>query len=274
MNRLLALGLALLSASFPVANYAWNANGHRLIAQIAYDQLTPEAKHLYNSYNHALDKKYKRLSFLDAAVWLDTLRAENNNTFSPIHYIDLSFSEDGTPLPQMAAVNAVTGIKEAIETLEQKSNSEESKGIALRILLHVVGDIHQPLHATSRVSEAFPLGDRGGQEVLLSNNQTLHAYWDNGAGYLFTGGGKRNTRREIIKKARQLELQYPCPASNGKEDPMRWAEESHDLAVKKAYHALMNNQVDARYRAEVRQCIQQRVVLAGCRLGALLNRLG
>ena len=68
------------------------------------------------------------------------------------------------------------------------SNEDEAKSFALRLLIHYVGDIHQPLHATSRVDENYPSGDRGGNLFTLPSKKTaknLHAVWDSLI-YLYT----------------------------------------------------------------------------------------
>ena len=79
-----------------------------------------------------------------------------------MHYIDIPFSSDGTALPAIDHTNAVWGINHAISILNSNKSNAGDKKLALRLLIHVVGDIHQPLHAVTRVSSQLPEGDLGG----------------------------------------------------------------------------------------------------------------
>ena len=258
----------------PASVFSWNALGHRLIAQIAYDQLKPRTIRILNRYNHAVDKGYKPMRLVDSAVWLDYVKYQHKDTYSAMHYIDLSFSEDGTALPPLSDVNAETAIEQALHTLEQANMSDYNKGIALRILLHVVGDIHQPLHATSQVSRRYPDGDRGGNDVALAKNpiaKNLHSYWDNGAGYL-----KINTKKKhapsLKKMATELEHNYPCNRFSLETNPSQWAKESHEFGVG-AYQTLYHTIPDRDYQFRSISIVKKRIAMAGCRLAALLNHL-
>ena len=146
--------------------------------------------------------------------------------------------------------------------------------MALRIILHIVGDIHQPLHAVTKVSHNYPQGDRGGNLVLLQKNRiapNLHAYWDRGAGLWSTH--HHYSSRQIKTIAKRLESKYPCSLQKNTDlDPMHWALESHQIAINLAYHSLPSaNQPSLEYQQKAQQQSQERVALAGCRLANLLN---
>lgn len=257
----------------PTVGQAWNALGHRIIAQIAYDQLTPRTKRILNHYNHSIDKGYRSQGLVNAAVWLDYLRTQRNDPYRTMHYINLCFSEDGTPLPEASSVNAVSAIENSAITLKQSDVSDYKKGLALRILLHVVGDIHQPMHATCQASHLYPDGDRGGHGIVFSRNsvaKNLHSYWDNGAGYLMYKN-KSKKMPSIKKIAHQLELEYPCSSFSLKLDPNQWAMESHEIGVS-AYRVLYQQNPDYRYQLRTIKIVKKRIAMAGCRLGAVLNQ--
>ena len=252
--------------------FAWNALGHRLVAQIAYEHLSPTSKTLFNQYNHAMDKVYKPLSFVNASVWLDTLRYQDVSWYYSMHYIDLPFSDDGTALPAPQSINAIWAIEKAKRLLHNTYAKDFDKGIALRILLHVVADIHQPLHAATKVTIDMPQGDQGGNHVALDKNavaNNLHAYWDKGGGFLVVK--RQYTEAELKAKAASIEKNWPC-ASNISLDPMLWASEAHALAVDHAYHQLPNNKKpNSTYQHLVMAISEQQIARAGCRLAMLLN---
>jgi hypothetical protein len=249
--------------------FSWNAVGHRLVAQIAWDHLDRHAKTTFNQYNRAMDQNPVSKSIVNASVWLDTIRARTHD-YDALHYIDLPFSTDGTSLPPVSPVNAVQAVERSVNVLTNPDASPEKKGLALRILVHVVGDIHQPLHAATRVSRKYPEGDHGGNFVLLHKNRiakNLHAYWDKGAG-LFVGK-RRYGQAWIKQKALSMEQRWSCNMAAIDLNAMDWARESHALAVKRVYVWLP----DRHNQHALQQIAEQRIALAGCRLAGLMNRI-
>lgn len=255
--------------------FAWNALGHRLIAQIAYDQMTPEARVMAERYNHAMDKVYKPQTLINAATWLDSLRYQDVGWFSTMHYVDFPFSTDGSPLPTLQEVNALWALAKAKILLRNKYATDYDKGVALRVILHIVGDLHQPLHAATRVNASFPKGDHGGNFVLLNHNhvaKNLHAYWDKGGGFLVTR--KRPSQLQVEKRAAAIEKRWPCQTKNSDTSPAHWANESYHLAVTIVYKELpKENLPDEKYQNLTKRISEQRIALAGCRLGILLNQI-
>ncbi|MDP3558998.1 MAG: S1/P1 nuclease [Legionellaceae bacterium] len=257
---------------FPWYSWAWNATGHRLIALIAYQQLTPQAKvHV----QHLMRERSRRVSQADwanLAVWLDRQRC--TSTFRPCyrkyHYIDIPYSVDGTPPKALASENAVWAIQHSMQAFP--SASEAQKRLYLKILLHVVGDIHQPMHAISYYSKRFPEGDQGGNLWYLGTNtvaNNLHAYWDQGSGWLQSGALQRI---KVLKRtAKRISKKWPCV--KGPMDPARWANESHHIAQEFAYMVPPFVVPSAAYRQQVRLITERRIALAGCRLGQVLNQV-
>src|SRR5262245_29872651 len=94
------------------------------------------------------------------------------------HFIDLPFSDDNTELPLVPTPNAQTQIalfRAVLASASGNSSSEKLKSYDLSWLLHLVGDLHQPLHATTRVGDTQPDGDDGGNAVKLTSPANLHA---------------------------------------------------------------------------------------------------
>lgn len=271
MNRL--IHLLILACFLAGKAYAWNSLGHRLVGQIAYNHLSYEAKQRYDRYNHALDKVYRPQSLVNSAAWLDSLRYQNQLWLQERHYINLPFSFDGTKLKPPKKINAVVAIKEAHLSLQSQQTSDFDKGFNLRILFHVVGDLHQPLHAVSQFSAAHPNGDMGGNLFPLKANSiahNLHAYWDRGGGAFITKG-KRVSNSLLRKKARAIERNWPCSPKKMSIDPSQWAEESKKIAMSTAYRLKPGQKPDKNYQLHVMHFSEQRIALAGCRLAALLN---
>lgn len=251
--------------------WAWNALGHRIIGEIAYQNLMPAVKKKLNSYNHAVDSKRHRQSFANAAVWLDRLRSKDLSILKTMHYINVPLSSDGNYLTIEQRMNVIWSINMAIKVLTNPQASMVDKGIALRILLHVVGDIHQPMHTTTHVSEAFAQGDHGGNLQILPKNAVatnLHAYWDRGGGLLLD---KHPSAREVKHRARMMTQQVPC-ATIKQSDPTAWVMEAHQIARNTAYPMLSSSNLSA-YQPIVQRQSELQLIRAGCRLANMLNQI-
>ena len=268
MKTILSALLLLCLTHTPQA-FSWNAVGHRLIAQIAYVNLSRHSKITFNRYNRSLDQGYMSKSIVNASIWLDTIRWRTHE-YDAMHYIDIPFSTDGTRLPVLEPSNAVSAVEASTRMLSDPYLNNMEKGKALRILVHVVGDIHQPLHAATRVSRDLPEGDRGGNLVVIHKNRianNLHAFWDKGAG-LFVGK-RRYGQAWIKRKAFEIEQQYPCNLMTVDLNAMHWAEESNALARQKVYLL----PIDKQYQRVAQHIIEERIALAGCRLAGLMNQI-
>lgn len=264
--------LAFLFFFYVSTSFAWNSVGHRLIAQIAYDQLDVQPKKTLNAYNRAMDRSFAARSLILAAIWLDTLHRQTQYAYlSHLHYIDLPYSRDGSVWPAPEEENALSAISLALQNF-QKPASLYERGLSLRILLHVIADIHQPLHTITCYSQQHPKGDRGGNLFRLAANpvaSNLHAYWDRGGGYLL---GKKKSKSSIKKWAKRLEKRWPC-TQNSLINPKAWVHESYQIAVHEAYAIEPYTRPSSTYQRRVKKRSEQQIALAGCRLGQVLNQL-
>jgi hypothetical protein len=273
MNKHWMLFIILIYFTNVASVFSWNAEGHRLVAQIAVNHLTPHAKVRFKAYNRMLSKTRKQ-SLVEASTWLDKIKYKNSSFSSQIHYIDIPFSIDQTSLPQVGPINAVSAFHAARKTLENSRLSVRKRAIALRVILHLAGDLHQPLHASTRISRNYPEGDRGGNLTLLPDNpvaHSLHAFWDKGAGLLMMS----TTHAGAIKQqAARIEARWPCHVESMDQVPAHWAEESHTIAVQDAYRFdEATATLDAFYQRHALSIAEERIASAGCRLAAVLNEI-
>jgi hypothetical protein len=136
-------------------------------------------------------------------------------------------------------------------------------------LLHLVGDIHQPLHASTRVSSTDPDGDAGGNLVKLSCTKCeLHAFWDDLL-------GTENKLKTVKNAARKLPKADATLAA--KSDEKDWIAESFQEAQQTVYKVPPLGPGDGpftlttKYKKDAGKLAKQRVALAGTRLANLLN---
>ncbi len=257
-----------------LSNYAfgWSNLGHRVVMQIAYNNLSVRAKKLANFYNHSVDNTYASKSLVAAAGWLDGYRPRDNPALGAIHYIDLPFTQDYTPLRPADAINALVALAQANAVLQNTHYTAKQKGLSLRVLIHVMADIHQPMHTISRYSSKYPNGDKGGNLFYLGKNAVaynLHGYWDSAGGLLRT---KNKFKRLRVKKyALSLERKWPC--SSEVYSPEQWVKHAHKLAVLYAYTLKPGMKPTKPYQLQVRTISERQLARAGCRLAARLNYL-
>ena len=146
------------------------------------------------------------------------------------------------------------------------------KSFALCWLLHLVGDVHQPLHTAARFSRDLPDGDRGGNSVLLparnGDKDTLHLYWDRPL------GDSEDPRTALALAAA---LPPPVPALARIDDEATWIDEGFALARSAVYVPPVGPgagpyTLDGAYAERARAVASLRVALAGARLARLLDR--
>jgi hypothetical protein len=300
-------GLALLGLAAPRA-FAWNGTGHMIVADIAYDHLTPKTKAavdallqkhrdygLWMSEMPAGDTDKGRFAFMKAATWPDDVRRTPDDR--PIwHYIDIPVIAPGyTPDPAALIIvtpNAETQIAAERTLLKSPTASVQDRAVALCWVEHLIGDIHQPLHDTSLFSPQFPKGDKGGNDESLApgavdadplesaaNPHKLHALWDDLL-------GNSVNPKEIQKFAASLETpayrRAAFPQLAAHKTVHEWILEGSALAQKYVYlneTLPMTPTGDQKaevtlppgYLATAHRVADQQIALAGLRLADTLN---
>ena len=183
------------------------------------------------------------------------------------HFIDTPFTQDGTKLPAIPTPNAQERIA-LFRTVLGSTSADGLKSYDLVWLLHLVGDVHQPLHAATRVSKTNPDGDAGGNLVKLDCSKCeLHAFWDE----LLGTDSNLNT---VMKAARELPIAEAALAAKSIEKD--WIAESFQEAQQIVYAPPIAAgdgpyTLTAQYKEAAGKLGQQRVALAGARLAELLN---
>ena len=219
---------------FPLSSFAWYALGHMVVAEIAYQHLTPTARVEVDKLTVFFNKEYSvSHTLVDMSYWPDELRKQKIDMFSHWHYIDLSFSDDNTPVINVAdRDNAVWTLEKMTAVIRNKQANPYERARFLAFYTHIVGDLHQPLHAAARISAEHPKGDQGGNLFFVKMNgerKTLHAVWDG----VFDELSGRPDPAVARAQASVLVSLYP-PAFFGARshdlEPKHWAQEGLEKA--------------------------------------------
>lgn len=281
MHKLSLKFIIIFLLILPLNVYAWDGMGHRIIAQIAYDNLTPAARNAANDLIDRLSDQYPQSStFQTAAEWADFLRHDNVNAFDSWHYINYPYSIDGTATANIATENIVWATNQSIAVLQSNHATEFEKAIFFRFLLHFVGDAHQPLHCIMLYSKNFPQGDNGGNLYLITGEpqNNLHAFWDDGLGLFNNSACENNTFKtgQVHCLAKLIEADYPPTYFANKTQDLNakdWTIESYNLAKSFVYTIPENTSPTPAYIAQGQKIVAQQLALAGYRLANLLNTL-
>ena len=156
----------------PLPSWAWGQLGHRIVGEIADSYLTTKAK-------AEISKILGTESVAMSSTWADFIKSDSAYKYLDTwHYVnfekDLDYESFREVLKKDTGVNAYTRLNFLVKELKKKSLTKEKKQFYLRLLIHIVGDIHQPLHVS-------PVGSTGGNDIKVqwfSTPSNLHRVWD------------------------------------------------------------------------------------------------
>ena len=240
----------------PSPALAWGADGHHITGAIAEQYLSGLAR---AEIRAILDDE----SLADAATWPDEMRSDPDpfwqKTASPWHYVTLPAGTTYAAVGAPPEGDAYTALERFAAVLRNPAAGLDQKQLALRFIVHIVGDLHQPLHAGNGL-------DRGGNDlpVTLQGRRTnLHAVWDTD---LVASDAPWNDRAVQLATAISDEdlVAWWDP------DPLTWIAESATLRDS-VYPTSQALGVD--YLQRFRPVAELRLQQAGVRLAAYLNQL-
>ncbi len=283
MNAKRALLLSLLALiSLPPALLAWGDNGHRIVGEIAQSRLSPEARDAIGAYAGST-----RLA--QVSTWPDFIRSDRRWSFvNTWHYVTVEDDNElRAVLTRAAESETPDNAVEAIEFFERLLAGDaavrshfgelvEEAGVdllfdsldatALAFLVHIIGDLHQPLHVGRG-------GDRGGNSIMVEwfdEPMRLHALWDSGL-----------IDRESLSFTEFTQFIEQEFESRGGEwsgaRPVEWALESR--ALRSDVYEIWNRtdreshlpELGYRYSYDHIGTVKQRLFQAGVRLAEVLN---
>jgi hypothetical protein len=263
MPTLLAPLTATFVSTFFVFNlltltsaFSWYDKGHRIVGWIAQANLTVEAR-----------KEIAKIlpggmTLADAAIWPDHA-GRSIRDFDPLHYVRIpdnaSGYDQGRDCPERNCM--VEAVKWFSAVLTDKNAPIMMRRLALHYVAHLVGDVHQPLHAGRA-------RDQGGIDIPVSyKGQTtnLHFFWDTDLVELETGNEEEIAKRLTANLTAEERLKWQAG------NPKQWTDESLMLVRSHAYNTGPSLELSDDYMEKARPVVRTRLAQAGIRLGWLLN---
>lgn len=258
-----------LSMFCVLASFGWGQKGHDVTAAIAEKHLTPEAQLMVAEL---LDGN----SLVYWANWLDNASNTPEYKYTKTwHYKNVN---EGVPYNEMfvnPAGDAVLAIKAQFETLTDPAKSKADKALALKILTHVVGDIHQPMH----MGHASDLGGNRIKLKFFDRDTNLHSIWDTALPDAVHKWSYTEWVDQLDRapESRQTEIIFPAEYvaagayTSGLIDV--WAKESVDIASKIYDKMPEKSKIAYNEIAWSAPIIEQQLLAGGLRLAYILNTI-
>ncbi len=309
MKKRLIVICLVATLLLPTPAYAWNDTGHKVVALIAWDQMKQQTRSaviallkqapadadlasLLSNDSRPLSIR-EREFFLRASTWSDLVRddsrPERRAKFhrSLWHFINFFFDQSGpggAPRDRNDLRPESENVAERLQrfqtSIADRNLPASQRAIELTWVLHLAGDIHQPLHCSARVTRSEPQSDRGGNLFLLERNNplnNLHSYWDGILNRTFRRGANE-TEQAFLQKianfivARHLRSSLAARIKPGEFEA--WAKEGHAMTKASVYpRSLRRNQTPSQtYRQNTSRIAEPAIALAGYRLAEMLDR--
>jgi len=241
----LSVLLAATTSAWP-----WGVDGHQLVARIAQERLTPKAQ---QEVQKLLDQE-PGSTLPSISTWADETR---NPTTAAWHYVNFPKGDcnydQGRDCPDGKCV--VEAINRQIDVLKTDADPEHRLR-ALKYVVHLVGDVHQPLHAGWGE-------DKGGNTYQLQafmRGSNLHAFWDSGM-IRYYKEQDSNWNQTVVQQASQ-EANKPWSTKQA-------AEESCEIVRQDNFYPMRT--VGSDYAEQYRTTVARRLSMAGNRLAQVLN---
>ncbi len=310
LSRTALMFAVMIAATFSAR--AWDGTGHMLVAQVAYDRLNDKAKAHVTELAAKIQKDGVPYNAVNIACWADDIKARNADTpfrgmFRTWHYIDIGCHKGDPDVlsnpPALSKTNGdvVVALSHCVDLI--RSNKFDAlvpnESVALALVMHFVGDVHQPLHTTARYNPDPKPGDQykddaGGNGVSLTNfvdtpwPPNLHTYWDEAYRRYYDAGVVKampGLNEANAPDSPELKEWMTRLARYAPQDPdltfdvIKWVKESHATACSQVYGTLgapygaKNVSLSELYVKAGTETASRRLQLAGYRLAALLNDL-
>ncbi|MBW8243834.1 S1/P1 nuclease [Muricauda oceani] len=250
------LFLLLLFPVFVFGNATWGKTGHRVTGEIAQDYLTGKAK-------RALKDLLDGHSLAFVSTFADDIKADRAfSKYSAWHYVNYPLGTSYRDSQKSEYGDIVMAIEECTQKVKDERNSREDRVFHLKMLIHLIGDLHQPMHA-SRAE------DKGGNDIQVQwfgEGSNLHRVWDKN---LIESYGMTYT--ELADELSKVDRKQRKKIQEG--TIYDWVDESHAICAELYDSVEIGDQLGYRYSYDYNDLLFQQLQRGGLRLAKVLNNL-
>ncbi|WP_248722613.1 S1/P1 nuclease [Seonamhaeicola sp. ML3] len=257
--QLLSISIFCFLTSFNLtakSEYDWGSTGHRVVGEIA-------SKHLKTRAKRAIKKLLKKESLALVSTFADEIKSDPRfNEFYTWHFINMPMDETYDPSKRHPDGDLVSGIETCIKVIKSETSPNEDKAFYLRMLIHLIGDLHQPLHIGLKE-------DRGGNDFNVQwfyKDSNLHRVWDTemidtyGMTYTELANNAGFKSKKDIKKLQKGSI-------------IDWVNETHELTKEVYNSAKFGDNLRYNYSYLHFKKVRSQLYIAGIRLAKVLNDL-
>lgn len=234
----------------------WGQTGHRVVGEIANTHLNRKAK-------RKVRRLLNRQSLAFVSTFADEIKSDKRyNEFYTWHYINLSLNESYEESKKNKKGDLVTGINYCKKIIADNTASDEDRAFYLKLLVHLIGDLHQPLHI------GLP-EDKGGNDHKVqwfNNDSNLHRVWDSEIIENYNMG-----YQELANNADALTKKEIKSIQKG--SVINWVNETHELTKKVYASATLDENLKYKYSYDYLTTVRSQLQIAGIRLARVLNEL-
>lgn len=231
-----------------ISAFGWGWEGHKMTADIANEHLTGAVKDSLKFY-------LGDMTIQQASTWMDEIKKDSTMDYlKPMHYINI---EKGQSYDPTSKDNIIYELNKVIDELKDRSHhTKQQTAMNIKILIHLVGDLHQPLH----------LGygsDRGGNSIkltVLGDSSNLHRVWDTDI----------IKREHIYTVDLEKELAKGNVGNTGKIDIIEWMNEGRS-ELRAVYN--FHDNINQTYLDANKELVEKLLLRSGLRMATLLNSL-
>lgn len=244
----------IITFACSVSAFAWGPTGHRATGWIAEKYLNKKARAAINKILHGQ-------SLAMASTWMDEVRSDSTYRFmDDWHWVTVPFGQTYDQTKKNPNGDIISTIERVIAELKSKKLTQEQQVLNIKILIHLIGDIHQPLHVGGK-------SDRGGNDVKLSwfgNNSNLHRVWDSDM--------IDETKLSYTELAQSLDKPSEQELKTWQRASVRdWSVESQ--GYEKQVYDTGNGKLGYRYSYLYYHIVRHRLLQSGVRLAGVLNNI-
>lgn len=234
----------------------WGATGHRVVGKIADNHLSSKAKREVN-------RLLNRHTLAFTSTFADEIKSDKRyNKFYTWHYINMPLDSDYESSKKNPEGDLVTGINYCIQMIKDKKASDDDKAFYLKLLIHFIGDLHQPMHVGLEE-------DKGGNDFKVQwfyNDSNLHRVWDT---QMIDEYGMSYTEladnADVLSKAQVKYIKQGSITD--------WANETHEI-TRNVYNTVTPDEnLKYRYSYDNFKTVRTQLQKAGIRLAKVLNEL-
>jgi len=255
MKKLTLIFLVIFQFSF-ANDDIWSKTGHRVIGDVAQDYLSRKAK-------KSIDKLLDGQSLAAVSNFGDEIKADRKyREFSAWHYVNFPADKDYKDVEPSEYGDLVIGINNCIEVIANAESSKEDKAFYLKFLVHLVGDLHQPMHIGR-------LEDKGGNDIQLQwfgRGSNLHRVWD---GNMIDDYGMSFT--ELSSSLPKLDKNEVKAIQKG--DIYDWIEETQKVTNRVYESVEVGEKLAYQYSYKWWGTVENQLLKGGIRLAAILNEI-